>query len=153
MSIRPHRAPTMFLTLDMMHEAQDRLEEEQNKHDNTDDRMIVVQQIVRNVVHHPHAQPKRDNVHNVREELEYAMHEPDAAKGTETDQDGAHGEEEHEGEGGEDAVRDEYLLARVDEGLRGAAATRAIGAAVIVGVSAWSVATEVTAAPAVAKLC
>lgn len=159
MSIRPDRAATMFLVFYVMHKPQDGLEEKKNEDDDADNGMIVVQQVVRNVIDHPHPKPESHEVRDVCEELEYAVDKPDTLEGAETDKNGAGGEEEHEGEGGEDAVCYQHLLSRIDEGLRGTAASGTKWTAVVVVVSAWaiaaswSVATEVTAAPAVAELC
>lgn len=110
MTIRPDCATIVFLVLDMMHKAKDRLEEEQDEHNDADDRMVVVQQVVGNVVHHPYAKAKGDNICDVREELEDAMDEPDAAEGAKTNENGANGEKEYKSKSSEDAMCGQHLL-------------------------------------------
>lgn len=117
MAVRPDCAAIVFLVLHVVDDTKYWLEEKQDEHDDADNGMIVVQQVVRDVVDHPNTKAERDNVRDVCEELEDAVDEPDTAEGAQADKDGASWEEENKGEGCENAVGYQHLLSRIDEGL------------------------------------
>ncbi|KAH5519685.1 hypothetical protein HBI52_082590 [Parastagonospora nodorum] len=81
MPIRPHRPATILLILHMMHVPQNRLEEQQHKQHNADDRVVRGKQVVGYVVDHPDPQGKGNDVDDVCEELEEPVDEPGAAEG------------------------------------------------------------------------
>lgn len=101
--------------------------------------MVGRQQAVGYVVDEPDAEAEGGGVGDVGAELDQGVQEPGVARGEEAEEDGAGGEEEDECEGGEDGVRDEYLLA--GGGGLGWWAEVAGGLAwvVAVGVASWAV--------------
>lgn len=93
-----------------MHQSQDRLERQKDKHEDADNGVVVVKQAHRNVIYEPHADTESSNVDEIGEDLEEAMDYPESGRGTEADEDRANWEEQNKGEGSENAVCDQDLL-------------------------------------------
>lgn len=97
MSVRPDRAAMVLLERKVMQQPQDGLEEQQSEDDDADDGVVVADQTHRDAVNNPDADAKGRDVHEVGEDLEDAVDEPQAAERGQADEDGAHGEEDDEG--------------------------------------------------------
>jgi hypothetical protein len=118
MPVRPDSSATVFLKLDMVDEAKDRLEEQQDEDDDADDWVVCVADVVWYIVDHVNTDTKANNVNDIGKELEDAMDEPNSPECAKANHDGSHWEEDDECERGQNAMGNENLLAIVDEGLR-----------------------------------
>jgi hypothetical protein len=93
--VRPDGASMMALEEDVVQESQHRLESKQRKQHNPNNRVGVVEGV--EVLGHPDADAEGDGVEQQAEDLEQAVHDPEAWEGGEADHDAAYGEEEAEG--------------------------------------------------------
>lgn len=97
MSVRPDSATSVLLVRKVMQQPQNGLEEQESEHDDADDGVVAADQIHGDPAYDPDSDAKGRDVHEVREDLEDAVDEPRAGEGGESDEDGAHGEEDDEG--------------------------------------------------------
>jgi hypothetical protein len=93
--VGPDGAGIVALEEDVVQEPQHRLEGEQREEHDADDRVRVVEGV--EVLGHPDADAEGDGVEQQAEDLEQAVHDPEAWEGGEADHDAAYGEEEAEG--------------------------------------------------------
>ena len=155
MPVRPHDPSAVLLEHDVVQEAKERLEEEQDEEDDSNDRVgFMKSDSVWGARHHIDADSEGGDVEQVGEDLEEAVNPPEAGEGSESDYDAADGEEEGEGERGEDGVRDDHGVVAVRDELReiapepiAAVAVPAVPiiASIVVGIASTA-ATEVSAA-------
>lgn len=145
-AVGPDDAAAVLLEHDVVQEAEEGLEEEQDEEDDADDGVGVVQGagVGGGLRDHVDADGKGGDVEEVGEELEEAVHPPEAWEGGEADEDAADGEEEGEGEGGEDGVGDDHGLVAVRDELA------EVEGAVAIAVGGKGIAVAVATAAAVA---
>ena len=113
MRITPHGAAAILLKRQMMHKAQNRLEDDEQKDDDAEDGMRMADHA--RVRGHVDSQREGGDVEEVGDKLHEAVREPEFGEAEDADQDAAGGEDEAEGEGGHDGVRgDHAVVARED---------------------------------------